>query len=210
MGFTIIDRSKWPREEYFRYFLRAVPCMYSMTVQLDVTPIMRQHARPYPAMLYFLSVVENRHKEYRIAFNEQGELGYYDVVHPSYTVFHRDDHTFSSLWTEYNEDYRIFLDSYERDTTLYGDNRGLFGKPGRPANLFPVSVIPWVNYESLHLSFPRAFRYFIPMYTLGRLHRKRSHYYMPLALEVHHAVCDGYDAGAIIREIQSLINDWKG
>ena len=167
MGFTIIDRSKWPREEYFRYFLRAVPCMYSMTVQLDVTPIMRQHARPYPATKINIVI---------------GSLAARN----------------------------IFLNSYEQDTAIYGNNRGLFGKPGRPANLFPVSVIPWIAYESLHLSFPRAFRYFIPMYTLGRLHRKRSRYYMPLALEVHHAVCDGYDAGAIIKEIQSLINGWKG
>ena len=101
MTFIPIDRSRWDREEYFSYFSHEVPCLYSMTLNLDVTPVMKRKERPYPAMLYFLSVVENRHKRYRISFNEKGELGYYDVVHPSYTIFHKDDHTFSSLWTEY-------------------------------------------------------------------------------------------------------------
>ena len=209
MKFTLVDRSCWKREEYFHYFLHEVPCMYSMTVELDVTAIMKRHARPYPAMLYFLSVVENRHRKFRMAFNPAGELGFFDVVHPSYTIFHPDDYTFSSLWTEYHETYEDFLFAYEKDLAVYGENKGLFGKPDRPENLFPVSVIPWVSFESLHLSFPRAYRHFIPMYTLGRLHRKKSRYYMPLALEVHHAVCDGYDAGKIIREVQDLINRWR-
>lgn len=209
MTFILIDRSRWDREEYFSYFSQEVPCLYSMTLNLDVTPVMKRKERPYPAMLYFLSVVENRHKRYRISFNEKGELGYYDVVHPSYTIFHKDDHTFSSLWTEYSETYDDFLAAYEADEARYGKVKGLFGKPDRPANLFPVSVIPWVPFQSLHLSFPKAPRNFFPMYTMGRLHRKRSHYYMPLALEVNHAVCDGYHAGRIFKEVQSLINGWR-
>ena len=142
MTFIPIDRSRWDREEYFSYFSQEVPCLYSMTLNLDVTPVMKRKERPYPAMLYFLSVVENRHKRSRISFNEKGELGYYDVVHPSYTIFHKDDHTFSSLWTEYSENYDDFLASYEADEARYGKVKGLFGKPDRPANLFPVAVIP--------------------------------------------------------------------
>jgi chloramphenicol O-acetyltransferase type A len=209
MTFTPIDRRRWDREEYFNYFLNVVPCMYSMTMDLDVTPIMKRKERPYPAMLYFLSVVENHHKRYRMALSEKGELGYFDLVHPSYTIFHKDDHTFSSLWTEYSPSYDRFLRSYEDDEARYGNVKGLFGKPDRPENLFPVSVIPWVPFRSLHLSFPKASRFFFPMYTLGRIHRKRSRYYMPLALEVHHVVCDGYHAGRIFKEVQSLINQWR-
>ena len=163
MTFTPIDRRRWDREEYFNHFLNVVPCMYSMTMDLDVTPIMKRKERPYPAMLYFLSVVENHHKRYRMALSEKGELGYFDLVHPSYTIFHKDDHTFSSLWTEYSPSYDRFLRSYEDDEARYGNVKGLFGKPDRPENLFPVSVIPWVPFRSLHLSFPKASRFFFPM-----------------------------------------------
>lgn len=87
MTFTPIDRRRWDREEYFNYFLNVVPCMYSMTMDLDVTPIMKRKERPYPAMLYFLSVVENHHKRYRMALSEKGELGYLTWSTPAIPYF---------------------------------------------------------------------------------------------------------------------------
>ena len=42
MTFTPIDRSRWDREEYFSYFSQEVPCLYSMTLNLDVTPVMKR------------------------------------------------------------------------------------------------------------------------------------------------------------------------
>lgn len=209
MKFTLIDRSTWDREEYFHYFLDVVPCRYNMTDEIDITPIMKRHARPYPALLHFIGTVENHHKRYRMAFNEKGELGYYDVVHPTYTVFHRDDHTFSAFWTPYSEKYEDFLHDFEEDEKTYGDRKGLFGKPDFPKNVFPASVVPWMQFKALHLSFPKAFHSLIPMYTLGRIHRKRSHYYIPLAVEFHHAVCDGYHGSRVFHELQGLINRWK-
>lgn len=75
MKFTLIDRSTWDREEYFHYFLDVVPCRYNMTDEIDITPIMKRHARPYPALLHFIGTVENHHKRYRMAFNEKGGAG---------------------------------------------------------------------------------------------------------------------------------------
>lgn len=37
MTFTRIDRSTWPREEYFRHYFTQVPCTYSATFKLDIT-----------------------------------------------------------------------------------------------------------------------------------------------------------------------------
>ena len=75
MTFIPIDRSRWDREEYFSYFSHEVPCLYSMTLNLDVTPVMKRKERPYPAMLYFLSVVENRHKATASALTKKGSWG---------------------------------------------------------------------------------------------------------------------------------------
>ena len=68
-----------------------------MTVRLDVTSVFERGRRLHPTLLYCLAAAVNRHEEYRTAFNEKGELGIYDVVHPSYTVFHKDTQTFSVL-----------------------------------------------------------------------------------------------------------------
>lgn len=38
MEFVKIDPETWPRREYFEHYFSAVPCTYSITVKLDITP----------------------------------------------------------------------------------------------------------------------------------------------------------------------------
>ena len=95
MPFTIIPRHDWPRNEIFTYYLTQVPCQYSMTVSMDITGLMLRKRKLYPSMLYALATVINRHEEFRMAFSEDGTLGFYDRLHPCYTVFHRETETFS-------------------------------------------------------------------------------------------------------------------
>ena len=104
MVFEKIDRNSWKRNEYFEHYFTDVPCTYSMTVKLDITPIKKKQLKLYPAMLYYIATIVNRHSEFRTAINQAGELGIYDEMIPSYTVFHKDTETFSDLWTEYTPD----------------------------------------------------------------------------------------------------------
>lgn len=89
-----------------------------MTVKLDITALRRQGVKLYPAMLYALATVVNRHEEFRTALNEAGEPGIYDRMMPCYTVFHRDSETFSNIWTEYDPDFPRFLHHYEQDPAI--------------------------------------------------------------------------------------------
>ncbi|WP_440899782.1 CatA-like O-acetyltransferase, partial [Actinosynnema sp.] len=34
---ALIDLDTWPRRQHFTHYLRAVPCTYAMTVEVDVT-----------------------------------------------------------------------------------------------------------------------------------------------------------------------------
>ena len=101
MTFTPIDKETWPRREYFDHYVTRNPCTYSMTVRLDVTNIKKRGLRLYPALLYALATVVNRHQEFRYSIRE-GVLGFYDRLEPSYAVFHKEDETFSLLWTPYD------------------------------------------------------------------------------------------------------------
>lgn len=108
MQFEKIDRETWPRREYFEHYFGAVPCTYSMTVKLDITPILESGRKLYPSLLYYLTTIVNRHAEFRTAINSGGELGVYSEMVPSYTIFHRDTETFSCLWTDYQPELALF------------------------------------------------------------------------------------------------------
>lgn len=112
MKFHLIDIENWNRKPYFEHYLNAVRCTYSMTANLEITGLLREiklkGLKLYPTLIYIISVVVNRHKEFRTCFDENGKLGYWDSMSPSYTIFHKDDETFSSIWTEYNESFYGF------------------------------------------------------------------------------------------------------
>lgn len=67
--------------------------------RLDITRLRRSGKKLYPSMLYRLATVVNRHQELRMALDREGKVGFYDVVHPCYTVFHPQSESFSNLWT---------------------------------------------------------------------------------------------------------------
>lgn len=206
MFFTPIDLTNWPRREVFEHYLDHVPCSYSMCVELDITPLRTRGQKLYPAMLYALTTVVNRHEEFRTAFRADGQLGTYSQMLPSYTVFHKQTEQFSNLWTVYDPDYPAFLQAYTEDQTRYGDNPGFQGKPNPPENTFPVSMIPWSTFTSFSLHLPKGDRYLLPIFTMGKFFQRESRTLLPLALQVHHAVCDGFHACRFVNELQALID----
>lgn len=205
MSFHPIDFEAWPRREHYRHYLDQVPCYYSMTVELDVTRIKEENRRLFPTLLYALAKVVNRRQEFRMALDEAGTLGYVDCLSPLYTVFHPETETFSCLWTEYAEDYGQFLRQYQEDLRRYGETEGFLAKPDPPAEVFSVSMLPWQTFTSFHLELPKG-QNFQPIFTLGRYRPVEGKLLMPLALQVHHAVCDGFHACRFVEEVQALLD----
>ena len=152
MTFTPIDRETWKRKEYFDHYFSQVPCTYSAVFSLDITSLRQRGEKLYPAMLYAITTIVNRHREFRTAINPQGQLGFYQQMHPCYTVFHKDDETFSNIWTSYAPEYRDFLANYQLDQQRYGSCKGMMGKPEPPENTFPVSMIPWASFTGFNLN----------------------------------------------------------
>ena len=206
MEFRLIDIDTWKRKEYFEHYFAQVPCTYSMTVKLDITGLKTSKKRLYPTLLYSLTALVNRHEEFRIAMNESGQVGIFSDMLPCYTVFHKDTETFSNIWTEYSDDYAVFCDRYNQDLNLYGSVEQAMAKPNPPENTFPVSMIPWTTFEGFNLNLQNGYDYLLPIFTFGKYYEENGKYYIPLSIQVHHAVCDGFHTCRFINELQELIH----
>lgn len=204
MEFCRVDRAAWPRNEYFEHYFSNTPCTYSMTVKLDVTKIEEKGLKYYPALLYALTTVVNRHEEFRTALDAEGQVGIFSEMLPCYTVFNKETETFSNLWTEYTPDYPTFCARYQEDLRLYGNKGGMMPKPNPPENTFPVSMLPWATFEGFNLNLQNGYRYLLPIFTLGRVFTENGRRLMPLAAQVHHGVCDGFHLCRFVREVQEL------
>lgn len=204
MDFQLIEQEAWKRKEYFDHYFKHVPCTYSMTVKLDITGL--KDKKLYPTLLYGLATIVNRHEEFRTAMNENGQVGVFSEMMPCYTIFHKDSQTFSNLWTAYTADYTEFCARYREDMERYGNTEGMMAKPNPPENTFPVSMIPWTTFEGFNLNLKNGYDYLLPIFTFGKYQQDNGRYYIPLSVQVHHAVCDGFHTSRFINELQELID----
>lgn len=204
--FRPIDLSAWPRRDHFAYYRDTLPCGYSLTCALDVTPLLdfaHQNAlRFYGCLLYAVSRTVNEMDEMKLMLTPQGMPGIWETVHPNFTVFHEDDHTFSDLWCTYDRDFSTFYRHFTAAVERYGGNHGVKARPGQPANFFCVSCAPWLDFTGFSTFHAGGTPNLFPIVTCGRYTRRDGRYAMSVALTISHAAADGYHAGQFFQRLQ--------
>ncbi len=213
MNFEVINLEKYERKEHFLHYMNNVPCFYSMTTNIDITSIMKyvdkREYKLYPIIIYAITSIVNKHKEFRMDLNKQEQLGYYSNVEPSYTIFHKDNNTFSSIWTKYNTDFKEFYKNYEKDILEYENKQGFITKKYENSNLINISAIPWTTFTGFNLNLPKGDKYLLPIFTIGKYFENDNKILLPLCIQVYHSVCDGFHTSRFISELQELLNNFE-
>lgn len=214
MTFNIINLETWDRKEYFNHYFNQ-QTTFSVTKEFDITllksMIKNKGYKLYPALIYIIVNIINQNKVFRTGINSEGNLGYWDKLNPLYTVFNKETEKFSNIWTESNVSFNSFYNSYKSDLLEYKDKNEMFPKKPIPENTVPISMIPWIDFSSFNLNIGNNSRFLLPIITMGKFYSKNNKIYLPVSLQVHHAVCDGYHASLFINEFQDIINkvdDW--
>ena len=205
MSFHLMDYQTWERREFYEHFINEVVCTYSTTVNLDITNL--KNMRLYPTMLWLLTKAVNQMPEFRTALTDKG-IGIYDEMHPSYTIFNKEKKIFSTIWTEFHADYNDFLSAYEADVEKFSLSERYSPKPDRPPNSFDISMIPWFTFTSFNLNVFGDGKYLLPIFTLGKYFDDNGKRLLPISIQVHHAVCDGYHIGKFVETLQTMINQF--
>lgn len=206
MDFQRIDVEQWKRREYYEHYFSEVPCTYSMTVNLDISSMRARRQKLYPTMLYHITAAVNRHEEFRTALDNEGKVGVFGSMNPCYTVFHPQSELFSNIWTEFDDDYGNFCNRYENDLRLYGGIERMEAKPDTPENTFPVSMLPWAVFTGFQLNLQKGYNYFLPIFTMGKFFSSGGRQLLPLSVQVHHAVCDGFHLSRLLNELQEQMD----
>lgn len=204
--FKPIDTNSWKRKPYFDHYFNQIRCTYSITVNIDITNVLsfkdRNKVKLYPLLIYVISKAVNKYEEFRTAINDRGEIGVWETLSPCYTVFHKDSENFSNIWTEWNDDLNLFLSNFEQDSKRFGQIDRIDAKPNTPANVFPISSLPWTTFTGFNLNIFADGTYLLPIFTYGKYFKDGNRYLIPLFIQVHHAVCDGFHVSRLINEIQ--------
>lgn len=184
------------------------------TVHIDITDFTRhlksKGLKAYPAQIYMLARVVNQFPEFRMSMDAQGRLGYWEVAWPLYTVLNQETETFSGIWTPYSPAFHDFYNACLVDVGEYATGKFAPQKETAP-NIFTISSLPWVDFTAFNINTFTNGDYLLPIFTIGRYTKSNGRVSMPLAIQAHHAVCDGLHLGRFVealREMASTVKQW--
>lgn len=209
MDFHIIDKTTWERAIYFDYYYNQIKCKYNLSANINITNLVRKqkecNLRFFPTMLYAIIKAVNLHKEFRMSFNENGELGYWDEVVPCYTLFHDENKTFTDIWSQYNDDFEVFYKTVLKDIKQYGNITGVIkARPNQPKNFCPISCLPWLSFTNFAQDTYTENSFLFPLIKFGKYFENDNRIMLPISVFVNHAVADGYHTCKLINDIQEI------
>ncbi|EAK0823807.1 type A chloramphenicol O-acetyltransferase [Campylobacter lari] len=174
--FKVIDLEKYKRKDHFEFYTQNIPCSFEITVKLDISSfyyfIKNNNYEFYPCFIHTISKSINAFDNFKFSLDQNKQLICYDIIHPSYTIFHKDSKTFSVLWTFYKENLNDFLSLYEEDKQLIKNDKSMFLKEPID-NLFNISAIPWVAFENFSLHLPKKRAVFLSYYNKWKDYKRK-------------------------------------
>lgn len=212
--FTPIDLLNWKRGEIFYYFSKMAPTGYSLTVDVDITKLLgslkKNRLKFFPAYLWLVTRNLNRQTEFKVALKD-GQLGYYESLTPLYATFHDDDKTFSLMWTEFDDDFKVFYSNYLKNKELYGDNHGVLAQKDKtpPENAYTASTLPWVSFKSFSVHSYENKPYYFPSVEAGKFYEKDGRTLLPLSMTCHHATTDGWHINCFLEDLQNDMDSFE-
>lgn len=207
-NYTRIDLNEWSRGKLFKSYIDNMRIVMSLTVDIDVTRLIEytkiNDLKFYPSMIWIVSKIVNSHDEFKYSWDTDRNLIKWDFISPSYADFHKEDENFTKLVTVYSDNLFEFHNRYMNDKEKYKNKRAFV--ENQPLNFFDVSCLPWVRYKHFDVHVFDEGIFLAPVITWGKFELENGKYLMPLTMNIHHAVADGYHLSRFFVEVQELID----
>lgn len=203
----------WPRRAALEHFRRMAQPAFSVTVPVDVTHLREraagQGATPWLAYHHAALEAANGVDAMRQTLTGNGTgVREFATIHASTTVL-RDDGSFGFLTLPRDPSLAAFAararPHIDRVRRASGD---LFAadEPGdvREQTLVHMTALPWLAFTAF--THARGQGDDRPKIAFGRFHEVAGRLLMPVAIDVHHALCDGVHVGSFFERLQANLD----
>jgi len=192
---TILDINTWNRKQHFEHFKSLKDPFFGVTIPFNVSKAYQSskaHKRSFfttylHACMAAINDVENF--KYRIL---NGDVVKYNTIHASPTLL-RDDNTFGFSFVEYSEDLQQFSLNLNAEKERVKTTTDLF-PPKNEINCVHCSALPWTDFSG-HKEPVSGIEDSIPKLAFGKTKIVDNNMIMNVAINVNHALVDGYHVG---------------
>lgn len=208
-----LDLQRWPRREVFEFFRGFDKPYFNVCVRLDVAALRaaaREAGAGFSLACHHL-VMRAAHRIEPFRYRLEGaRVRVYPVVHGS-TAALRDDGGLAFAHLPYDEDFGRFAATGRR--ALQAARSGSLAEQGDDAALLHFTNLPWLHFSSFSHARNWGREDSVPKFAFGRADDDGAHCWMPLSIEVHHALMDGLHVGQLVAEIEDTLRapqHWLG
>jgi len=207
MKATLLNVTEWKRKNHFNFYKNFVDPYFNICCQLDVSNAVTfaksNKISVFFTLLYLSAKVCNQISAFKLRLTMAQDVEQYQLVQPAATLLNIDD-TFTFCNFDFENDLFTFVNKAEiaRENALKIES--LSNIENRPEHIF-YSIVPWLNFTGYkHASNGSGIGH--PKIVFGKITQNAQQKYMPVSVELHHALADGIDIAKYIQLFQEEIN----
>ncbi len=204
-SFRKIELAGWPRRPAYEFFRDFDLPFWNVTVPVEVGPLRRWCQRTghgfFPASLWLCTRAANEVPELRQRLRPDGVIEW-DELYAGSTVLH-DDHTFTFCYFDYDPDPDVFCRKAKRRLEAHRAGK-VFAPRDEADDLIHFSVLPWLSFTGFQHARRLGRDDSVPKIVLGKFEARDGRTCMPVSIEVHHALVDGYHVGQFFERMAAL------
>lgn len=207
---NLIDIETWNRKDHYYFFSKMASPFLGITANVKCSNACRVAKEKNLSLFAYYwhksMMAVNRIKEfkYRIIENKVYEL---DVINAGTTVI-RDDKTFAFIYVQYDDDFTLFNERLQAEITEVRNSTGLrLDEKNETVDLIRHTTIPWVSFTSILHPKPNDNTDSIPRISFGKIFELNGEKYLPVSVEAHHGLVDGYHVGKYFALFEELLGE---
>lgn len=208
MAYQKIDLSSWKRKAQFEFYKDYEQPFFNITANVDVTNLYqfcrKNNYSFFLTCLYISTKTANSIEEFRIRL-QNNEAILFDKIDSGSTVL-KDDNTFFFCYLEFFNDLEKFLKNSREQINIQKELGFSDGGRDNQAVMYH-STLPWVSFTSVQHAQDSVKGNSVPKVVFGKYFKEGEKLLMPLAVEVHHALTDGYHVGLFFEKFQEEMDD---
>ena len=207
---TFLDLEDWPRRATFDYFRSFDKPYFNVCTRLDVSRLKPAVADAGVGSLalasYFLAIqMANEVASFRYRL-EAGRVRIHGVVHGSTTVL-RDDQSLGFARLEHAGDFAAFASGAAQAIDAARLRSAPFEPTSEETDVIHLTTLPWIHFTSFSHARNWGQEDAIPKLAFGRIEAEGARLWLPLSVEVHHALMDGLHLGQFIEGFEAALAD---
>lgn len=204
-----IDIDTWKRKKHFNYFKNLDYPHFNVCGNIDITlfyKYIKSNNLPFSiSLLYCIMKSVNLIEEFRYRIREE-KVVVHNIVHPSFTVL-KDNNVFDFCYVNYNDNYHTFKN--ETKAIIENSKNEIELDDEKRDDLIFISSVPWISFTSISHPINMNPVDSIPRITTGKYFEEGNLIKLPISVQVHHALMDGFHVGLYYKYLQDVLDNFK-